>query len=164
MPRGVSIGELSDLFNTSVAKTYTHHQKSVILDSLPPEYQEDRRRTIAAYVGGLDLTDGRYDSPEFPLFSTIKTLHEGDFYQNCTAGASSESGPRQPWHDIHCRLEGPAARHVLQNFEERWRTVTPNKDTSLPRPGGPGPGGEGCFQCRWRLEGEDTEVHHLGLG
>lgn len=32
-------------------------------------------------------------------------------------------GPRQPWHDLHCRIEGPAAYDVLTNFEQRWRKV-----------------------------------------
>ena len=31
------------------------------------------------------------------------------------------AGPREPWHDIHCRMEGPAAWDVLLNFEQRWR-------------------------------------------
>jgi phosphatidylserine/phosphatidylglycerophosphate/cardiolipin synthase-like enzyme len=34
---------------------------------------------------------------------------------------SRPSGPREPWHDIHCRVEGPAAWDVLTNFEQRWR-------------------------------------------
>jgi phospholipase D1/2 len=29
-------------------------------------------------------------------------------------------GPREPWHDIHSKVEGPIARDVLQNFVERW--------------------------------------------
>ena len=29
-------------------------------------------------------------------------------------------GPREPWHDLHSRIDGPAAYDVLQNFEERW--------------------------------------------
>lgn len=29
-------------------------------------------------------------------------------------------GPRQPWHDIHSRLEGPIAWDVLENFHQRW--------------------------------------------
>jgi len=33
-------------------------------------------------------------------------------------------GPRQPWHDLHCRLDGPAAYGVLKNFEQRWRKAT----------------------------------------
>ena len=120
VPRGVSIGELSDLFNTSVAKTYTHHQKSVILDCLPPESQEDRRRTIAAYVGGLDLTDGRYDSPEHPLYRTLPGLHWEDFYQGSAPGVTAGLGPRQPWQDIHARITGHIAYDVTRNFTERW--------------------------------------------
>lgn len=30
-------------------------------------------------------------------------------------------GPRQPWHDLHCQIEGPAAFDVLTNFEQRWK-------------------------------------------
>ena len=29
-------------------------------------------------------------------------------------------GPREPWHDIHSRVQGPGALDLLQNFEERW--------------------------------------------
>lgn len=28
--------------------------------------------------------------------------------------------PRQPWHDLHSRIDGPAAYDILTNFEERW--------------------------------------------
>lgn len=28
--------------------------------------------------------------------------------------------PREPWHDLHCKINGPAAYDVLANFEERW--------------------------------------------
>ena len=34
-------------------------------------------------------------------------------------------GPREPWHDVHCTLEGPAAWDVLTNFEQRWRKQAP---------------------------------------
>ncbi len=30
------------------------------------------------------------------------------------------AGPRLPWHDQHCRLEGPPAFDVLTNFVQRW--------------------------------------------
>jgi phospholipase D1/2 len=33
-------------------------------------------------------------------------------------------GPRQPWHDLHCKIDGPAAYDVLKNFEQRWRKAT----------------------------------------
>ncbi len=31
------------------------------------------------------------------------------------------TGPRLPWHDQHCRLEGPPAFDVLTNFVQRWK-------------------------------------------
>lgn len=35
-------------------------------------------------------------------------------------------GPRQPWHDWHCKIEGPAAYDILINFEQRWRKLLSN--------------------------------------
>jgi len=35
-----------------------------------------------------------------------------------------EVGPRQPWHDLHCKLEGPAVWDLITNFEQRWRLAT----------------------------------------
>ncbi|KAJ4789028.1 Phospholipase D [Rhynchospora pubera] len=29
-------------------------------------------------------------------------------------------GPRVPWHDLHCKIDGPAAYDVLANFVDRW--------------------------------------------
>jgi len=100
---------------------YTHHQKTVIMDS------GDR---IISYLGGIDLTDGRFDTPEYKLFD-YSSEHSEDFYQNCTPGATIETGPREPWHDIHARLEGPAALDVLANFEERWRRQAEDKEGFL---------------------------------
>jgi phosphatidylserine/phosphatidylglycerophosphate/cardiolipin synthase-like enzyme len=31
--------------------------------------------------------------------------------------------PRQPWQDIHCRIQGPAAEHVIDNFIERCEVL-----------------------------------------
>lgn len=107
---------------------WTHHQKSVILDAesiredeadVDDENQKDKRRIIA-FVGGLDLCDGRWDTPQHSLFRTLKTHHKSDFHQ-VWAGITAESGPREPWHDIHSRIEGPIARDVMRNFEQRWR-------------------------------------------
>ena len=54
---------------------FTHHQKSVIVDA---EGTEDQRRLVA-YVGGLDLTTGRYDTPNHDLFETLLDEHANDF-------------------------------------------------------------------------------------
>lgn len=36
------------------------------------------RRKIIAFVGGLDLCLGRYDTPEHPIFRTLQTVHKDD--------------------------------------------------------------------------------------
>ena len=38
-------------------------------------------RRIMAFVGGLDLCDGRYDTPGHPIFSTLQTVHKDDYHQ-----------------------------------------------------------------------------------
>jgi len=105
------------VFDYFVASCYTHHQKTVICDA-PFEEDESLKRVIA-FIGGLDITNGRYDTPEYHLFKTIKTHHQGDFYQNCAKGVTEATGPRQPWHDIHAKVEGPIALDIKKNFEER---------------------------------------------
>ncbi|PUZ45525.1 hypothetical protein GQ55_8G230700 [Panicum hallii var. hallii] len=100
---------------------FSHHQKSVVVDVKGGPGDGGRRR-IACFVGGLDLTNGRYDTPEHSLFRTLNAAHSNDFYQGNIPGAGIASGgPREPWHDIHCRIDGPAAWDVLHNFEQRWR-------------------------------------------
>ena len=40
-------------------------------------------------------------------------------------------GPREPWHDWHCKIEGHAAYDVLTNFEQRWKKATRLHDEEL---------------------------------
>ncbi|OMO89630.1 C2 calcium-dependent membrane targeting [Corchorus capsularis] len=94
---------------------YTHHQKTVIVDADAGNNQ----RKIMAFVGGLDLCKGRYDNPNHSLFRTLKTVHKDD-YRNPNFTELVPGCPRQPWHDLHCRIDGPAAYDILANFEERW--------------------------------------------
>ncbi|KAJ6714545.1 PHOSPHOLIPASE D [Salix viminalis] len=61
---------------------YTHHQKTVIVD-----------------------TDA---------------VHKDDFRNPNFAEPAGAGCPRQPWHDLHCQVDGPAAYDILTNFEERW--------------------------------------------
>jgi phosphatidylserine/phosphatidylglycerophosphate/cardiolipin synthase-like enzyme len=37
------------------------------------------------------------------------------------------AGPRQPWHDIHSRVEGPIVLDILHNFEARWQKQAEDK-------------------------------------
>jgi phosphatidylserine/phosphatidylglycerophosphate/cardiolipin synthase-like enzyme len=32
----------------------------------------------------------------------------------------TRAGLRQPWHDIHAKVEGPVAMDICLNFMERW--------------------------------------------
>ncbi|CAI0382402.1 unnamed protein product [Linum tenue] len=117
-----------------VGTLFTHHQKCVIVDS----QASGNNRKITAFLGGLDLCDGRYDTPEHRLFRDVDTVFDGDFH-NPTLPVGIK-GPREPWHDLHCKIEGPAAYDVLTNFEQRWKkaaklrrfkTVTHWHDDSL---------------------------------
>lgn len=98
-----------------VETIYTHHQKTVILDA----DAGCNRRKIIAFVGGLDLCDGRYDTPHHPLFRSLEKEHKDD-YHNPTFTGNVAGCPREPWHDMHCKIDGPAAYDVLTNFQERW--------------------------------------------
>ncbi|KQK07276.1 hypothetical protein BRADI_2g34290v3 [Brachypodium distachyon] len=108
-----------------ISTMFTHHQKIVVVDHDMPKgaaSESRRRRRVMSFVGGLDLCDGRYDTPFHSLFGTLDGAHHDDFHQpNFATAAIAKGGPREPWHDIHCRLEGPVAWDVLYNFEQRWR-------------------------------------------
>ena len=36
-------------------------------------------RRLIAFVGGLDLTGGRWDTPDFELYKSLLHEHDGDF-------------------------------------------------------------------------------------
>ncbi|KAM1261524.1 hypothetical protein ACFX14_026755 [Malus domestica] len=108
-----------------VGTLFTHHQKCVLVDT----QADGNNRKITAFLGGLDLCDGRYDTPEHRLFRNLDTVFKGDVHQP-TFPAGTKA-PRQPWHDLHCRVDGPAAYDVLINFEQRWRKATRWKEFAL---------------------------------
>ncbi|TVU03984.1 hypothetical protein EJB05_50465, partial [Eragrostis curvula] len=69
----------------------------------------------------------RYDDENHTLFQDLDTTYRHDFMQNnCKHASLRHGGPREPWHDVHCRIEGPAAWDVLTNFEQRWRKQAPH--------------------------------------
>ncbi|KAK1299734.1 Phospholipase D delta [Acorus calamus] len=105
-----------------VGTLYTHHQKCVLVDT----QATGNNRKITAFIGGLDLCDGRYDTPDHRLFDELDTIFQNDFH-NPTFPVNTK-GPRQPWHDLHCKIEGPAAYDILTNFEQRWRKATKWRD------------------------------------
>ncbi|XP_027084058.1 phospholipase D alpha 1-like [Coffea arabica] len=110
-----------------VSTMFTHHQKTVIADSEIPGSGDEPKRRIVSFLGGIDLCDGRYDTIAHPLFSSLNTAHHDDFHQpNFPDSNIRKGGPREPWHDVHCKLEGPAAWDVLCNFQQRWQRQVGN--------------------------------------
>ncbi|KAK9130688.1 hypothetical protein Sjap_011175 [Stephania japonica] len=125
-PRDPDCASGSLLQDTEIRFMFTHHQKIVIVDSEMPSRgistTRKEKRRIVSFVGGIDLTNGRYDTQFHSLFRTLDTAHHDDFYQLNFKGSSiNKGGPREPWHDTHCKLEGPVAWDVLYNYEQRWR-------------------------------------------
>ena len=109
----------------TIGGLFTHHQKSVIVDAPPLSSRgahSSGARRVVSFVGGIDLCDGRYDTQYHSLFRTLDNVNKQDFHQPNFTGASIEcGGPREPWHDIHSKLEGPIAWDVFFNFDQRWR-------------------------------------------
>ena len=102
-----------------ISTMFTHHQKLISVDVECAPHSDARK--VVSFIGGIDVCDGRFDDQRHSLFRTLKAEHSRDFYQKCRRNfCFSSCGPRQPWHDIHCQLEGSIAWDVVFNFEQRW--------------------------------------------
>ncbi|PRP81671.1 phospholipase D, Pi-PXPH-PLD [Planoprotostelium fungivorum] len=100
--------------------TWSHHQKFVVVDD------------EVAFVGGIDLCYNRYDDNRYLLTDITGRNFPGKDYGNLcilteSNGTISEPSsldrnrqPRMPWHDIHMRVVGDAAKDVATNFIQRW--------------------------------------------
>jgi phosphatidylserine/phosphatidylglycerophosphate/cardiolipin synthase-like enzyme len=84
----------------------SHHQKLLVI------HMPDRAVRCIAFLGGIDLSRGRRDSPE----------HLGDADP---VRIDRRYGPRPPWHDLQLELRGPAVLDVDLTFQERWEDRTP---------------------------------------
>lgn len=59
-----------------VGTLYTHHQKCLLVDT----QAHGNNRKITAFIGGLDLCDGRYDTPKHRLYRDLDTVFKDDFH------------------------------------------------------------------------------------
>lgn len=118
---------------------FSHHQKTVIVDG------------SVAFVGGIDLAYGRWDTNTFdvvidPKIHVLNDAYNGQVSRGRRMTAAevkltnwvghrpgfmwppksevlNEScQPRQPWQDIALRIKGPAAFDVFANFVLRWNS------------------------------------------
>ena len=105
-------------------KYWTNHEKMVIIDNL------------IGYIGGIDITWGRYDSPKHPIYEgpnkdniyefpfidyrndLITTNYDVENYTN--QRISRENTNRLPWHDIQMKIIGPSVNDLIKHFFERW--------------------------------------------
>ena len=113
---------------------WSHHQKFVVLDA--PVAPNNQDRELKVFFGGLDLTTGRFDWPGHPINDPHNTFKPfGDWYNPEFAG--NERMCRQPWHDIHAQLLGPAAWDFLDEFVGRWHapgTILSAEGSGFGRP------------------------------
>ena len=55
-------------------------------------FRNPQQRQLRAFMGGIDLCHGRYDSPRHSLFRTLDTVHSDDFYQFCCPPPDPKQG------------------------------------------------------------------------
>ncbi|KAF0683257.1 Aste57867_24689 [Aphanomyces stellatus] len=114
---------------------WSHHEKVIVVDS------------DIAFVGGLDLAFGRYDTCDHSLSDPghdhTTHLWPGKDYSNPIIKdfvrvndphenlIDRNNVPRMPWHDVHCSILGPAVQDVAYHFIERWNFVCSKRDNAL---------------------------------
>ncbi|MDO5370394.1 phospholipase D-like domain-containing protein [Paracoccus sp. (in: a-proteobacteria)] len=82
-----------------------HHQKIVVVDD------------ALAFCGGLDVTEGRWDTPEHLSGDPRRRLRSGEI--------------AQAWHDAAAMMSGPAAQALGELARARWLRAN---DAPLPEP------------------------------
>ena len=85
----------------------SHHQKIVAIDD------------AIAFVGGLDLTENRWDTQEHRVPDPRRVTSGGESYL--------------PFHDVMMAVDGEAAAFLGELFRERWRRATGKRLRRPPR-------------------------------
>ncbi|WP_374442399.1 phospholipase D-like domain-containing protein [Stella sp.] len=75
-----------------------HHQKIVTVDD------------AMAFVGGIDLTVGRWDTPEHRVDDPLRLTPDGK--------------PHDSVHDVQMAIDGEAARAIAALARQRWKVAT----------------------------------------
>lgn len=128
---------------------YAHHEKICIIDH------------TVAFVGGIDLCFGRWDTPQHSVVDDKPTGFEQsdlpkdadhcqlwpgkdysnprvqDFYHLNEPYAEMydrSKTPRMPWHDISMQIVGQPARDLTRHFVQRWNYVLRGRKPTRPTP------------------------------
>lgn len=112
---------------------YSHHQKLVVVDGR------------IGFLGGIDLSHGRWETPEFDVVVDPGKFVSNEMYNPCAVKLRQPSEtekqifsqfdfatpyteriidegcqPRMPWQDVHVQIEGPSVVDIHRNFVRRW--------------------------------------------
>jgi phospholipase D1/2 len=112
---------------------YSHHQKFVVVDGR------------IGFIGGIDLSYGRWESPEFDVVVDPGAFVGNEMYNPCAVKLRKASElekqtfqtfdfnepynevlidegcqPRMPWQDVHVQIDGPSVVDIHRNFVRRW--------------------------------------------
>ena len=128
---------------------FAHHEKICIVDH------------TVAFVGGIDLCFGRWDTPQHSVVDDKPTGFEQsdlpkdadhcqlwpgkdysnprvqDFYKLSEPYAEMydrSKTPRMPWHDISMQVVGQPARDLTRHFVQRWNYVLRGRKPTRPTP------------------------------
>ncbi|KAI9735807.1 MAG: Phospholipase D1 [Cirrosporium novae-zelandiae] len=128
---------------------WAHHEKLVLIDHM------------VAFVGGIDLCFGRWDSPHHDVvddkltgFENATSPRDSDHVQLWPGKDYSNPRvqdfyslekpyeemydrskiPRMPWHDVHMQVIGQPARDLSRHFTQRWNFLLHQKKPSRPTP------------------------------
>lgn len=123
---------------------YAHHEKICVVDG------------HLAFIGGLDLCFGRWDTPRHVVVDDHNPSLEpsnmdpqiwpGKDYSNPRIldfqalekpfedNMDRKTLPRMPWHDVSLRLCGQPARDIDRHFVQRWNFLRRSKAAAPKRP------------------------------
>ncbi|QKX64422.1 uncharacterized protein TRUGW13939_11596 [Talaromyces rugulosus] len=128
---------------------WAHHEKLCIIDH------------TLAFVGGIDLCFGRWDTPQHLLtddkptgFETSEAPKDADHCQLWPGKDYSNPRvqdfydldkpyeemydrnviPRMPWHDISMHVVGQPARDLTRHFVQRWNYILRQRKPTRPTP------------------------------
>lgn len=117
---------------------WAHHEKFTVIDN------------VIAFMGGIDLCFGRYDTPEHVLRDDSPDIKQqifpGKDYSNARVSDfidlekpfesmyDRNTVCRMPWHDVHTMIIGEPARDMARHFVQRWNYVIRRKRPSRSTP------------------------------
>ncbi|ORX45468.1 phospholipase D/nuclease [Hesseltinella vesiculosa] len=157
-----------DMLNKDNTLFWAQHEKLCLVDG------------VVAFLGGLDLCYGRWDTCEHnltddpPLGSNHQVWLGKDYSNPRIEDFSSldkpfEDGldrsrfPRMPWHDVSVRILGDAVNDIDRHFVERWnylrrrKSAAPKRDTPLLLPQAQQP--LSSFTSDPRISQPPTSIH-----